>query len=176
MALSITRYQKMKEVYKSCNNFIVTLKIDLSEQNNLCRKVYDDQYAKYRCKRALVVSIVNKDDEKLTWNSIASDFTNSNLNGGSNMKPFIYKVGEWVETEYDDDATKVCAKGIHFYKSKEAAFYHSRENYLPFTFTGEIKMWSDDGHPIEFIQYDGGYVKKVTNFHDDGRIALVREF
>ena len=57
----------IKRVYKSAGNnqYIIELDIDIqSARTNLIRKVFDKNYAKYRCDKALVVKIYNRFDEK----------------------------------------------------------------------------------------------------------------
>jgi hypothetical protein len=145
----------MEEVYKSCGNYIVTLKIDPSNDNNLNRPVYDKRYAKYRCRKAFVVKIENKDIENQFLPSIESDL---------GLPPIIYKVGQWVETDYDEDITKVCSSGIHFYTTREAAWYHNKMAYLTSDYSGCIRHWYDDGRLLKISEYQVGYLQKETYF------------
>lgn len=134
-------------VYKSARDHIIELDIDLSiTRTNLNRKVVNKDYAKYRCDKAYVVKISNK----ITGNEtdcIASD----------NNSVFQYKEGETVsERSYDDDIEIVCTKGIHFYLTKEAAYFHNFTSDE--TYTGVYKNWNDDGQLVLQINYTNGSI------------------
>jgi hypothetical protein len=115
-------------VYKSAGDFVITLVIPYDAMTNIDREVYDMDYAKYRTNCALVNSIVHKKNF-YEIDSIRSDFD----------KNFNYVKGEIIHcVDYDSDKDKVCAKGIHFYTTYDAAFHYSKRT----------KRWSDDGEPI----------------------------
>ena len=61
------------KIYKSVNNFVVTLLLDTNTPNNLNRAdVIDENFASYKCKQATVLEICHKDDQELTKKSISS--------------------------------------------------------------------------------------------------------
>jgi hypothetical protein len=166
-------------VYKSCGNNIVTLKIDPSKDNDLSRKVDDDRYATYRCKRAYVVSIVNKDDENQTLESIESDYnkiieiTNSCFQLNFVNPQFVYKVGEWVEvSDYDG----VSGKGIYFYKTKEAAWHHNKDTCVSPNFTGRVNFWRDDGQLCGVLEYHLGILRKEIQYNEDDSVSEETEY
>ena len=122
------------EVYKSAgeqNDYLVTLEIEPFEYNtNLSRTVDIPATAKYRCRRAFVVAIEHKATGR-PIESIRSNYSDT----------FIYTVGQWVkEPNYNDNIQRVCAPGIHFFKSKEQALYWGwhPEN-------GPYKEWYENG-------------------------------
>jgi hypothetical protein len=165
MSITVSDDTELLTVFKSCGNNIVTLKIDPSKDNNLNRPVYDKRYAKYRCKRAYVVSIVNKDDESQTLESIESDYTIRNFE----ISKVIYNVGEWIEiNNYDEDVSKVCASGIHFYTTREAAWYHDKHRFFLPDYNGKIKEWMEDGQPLYTIEYQLGIIRKEIHYNLDG--------
>jgi hypothetical protein len=173
MSITVSDDENLLNVYKSCGNYIVTLKIDPSKDNTLSRKVDDKRYAKYRCKRALVVSIVNKDDENQTLDSIESDYTN----GRFKIPKVIYKVGEWVESDdYNKDVSKVCSSGIHFYTTREAAWHHNKKSFLSPNFTGRVNTWIDDGELFFTEEYHLGITRKEIQYNKDGSVYEETEY
>ena len=130
------------KVYKSAgclNDYLVTLEIDPDDSNTtLSRTVEVSATAKYRCRRAFVISIEHKSTgERL--DSIESNYSDM----------FIYTVGRWVEEpDYNKDIQEVCTSGIHFFKSREPALYWE---WRPKN--GPWKSWYDDGNLWEECIY-----------------------
>ena len=128
--------------YKSAKGCIVVLQ--LYGRNNLERLVVDINYAKYRGEEAIVLGIRDKltGDKK---QSIESDRDSK----------FVYEVGKIVKVNnYNPDIEEVCAPGIHFFLSKEAAMYYNfdiQDNY-----TGEYKKWDKNGQLWEQRNYVDG--------------------
>ena len=72
---------------------------------------------KCRCSKAKVLSIENADGTPYESNSVASIYYPS----------FIYTIGETVEVpDFDKNRWTECAKGIHFFITKEEAIQYSR--------------------------------------------------
>lgn len=131
------------KVYKSAgerNDYLVTLELtDTSDSNtNLSRKVDIPLFAKYRCKKAFVVSIEHKNTGK-SVNFIESTYDST----------FIYKVGEHISDKYyDANTNNICSRGIHFYKTKEQALYWQWQPV-----NGPYKRWYENGQ----LQLECGY-------------------
>ena len=67
---------------------------------------------KCRCSKAEVIAIYNLDGTEAEETTCHSDYDNS----------FIYEVGKTVEvTDFSEDRWKECAKGIHFFISRQEA-------------------------------------------------------
>ena len=67
---------------------------------------------KCRCSKAEVIAIYNLDGTEAEETTCHSDYDNS----------FIYEVGKTVEvTDFDEDRWNECAKGIHFFISRQEA-------------------------------------------------------
>jgi len=179
------------EVYKSGgknSDYLVTLRLaDTSDSNtNLSRNVEDTLFAKYRCKKAFVISIKHKSSGQ-SVDCIESNYEST----------FIYKVGEYaVEKNYDADTSKICGKGIHFFKSKEPALYWQwypingpykswYENgqlkveceYKCFRPEGPYKSWYENGELILECGYkDGNFEGPYKSWYENGQLRLKCEF
>ena len=67
---------------------------------------------KCRCSKAEVIAIYNLDGTEAEETTCHSDYDHS----------FIYEVGKTVEvTDFDEDRWNECAKGIHFFISRQEA-------------------------------------------------------
>jgi antitoxin component YwqK of YwqJK toxin-antitoxin module len=148
------------EVYKSANNCIVTLKLLTDTQHTLQRSgVVDTNYAKFRCSKALVLSIEHKDTNELLM------FINSNYNPS-----FEYQVGKIVIAEdYDTNTNNICSHGIHFYLTKEPAYFYQKE--VP---NCEYKSWYDNGQlSIHYIYNDDQSKIKANYWYENGQLSTL---
>ena len=139
------------KVYKSAKDYIIELLIDKSDKNNLGRRVYDSNYAKYRTEKAFVTRIYNKWDNQNEISEIRSDFDSK----------FIYRRGQFIsELHYNNnDDDEVYVEGIHFYLTEEAAYYHNFHYFLGNgIYTGEYKSYFDDGKLKCKCQYYAGKI------------------
>jgi hypothetical protein len=128
-------------VYKSCGEYIVTLEKLIFTNTNEDRKVYDSRYAKYRADILNVVQI----EHKITKKCI-KEITNTSYKKNT----VIYKVGETIEvTDFDTNSKKICTTGIHYFLSKEPAFYYSYSVLKRLRFTGQWLGWNRDGKQKE---------------------------
>src|SRR5271154_5990956 len=120
------------KAYKSAGNYIIELEIPEDALTNLDRQsVVDKSHAKFRCDKAFVTKIQNKDNSNDLVNSIQSDYD----------KNFIYEMGKLiVDSNYDKNIDAICTDGIHFYLSEEAAFFHNNS-----VIDGIGKKWYDNG-------------------------------
>ena len=174
-------------VYKSCQTeWIVVLEPLKDTITNMNRRsVVDDRYAKFRGNKFKVVKIEHKLDPTKTVDEIENSIYG---------KKIVYKVGEIVEVEdYDQDIENICASGIHFYKTKEGAYwgepiriengtfevYHGNGQigvkctYGNGTIDGEHVSYYDNGQINKKCNYvngkiDGGYV----SYYDNGQIEI----
>lgn len=152
--------------YKSACTFIIELDINSCALTNLHRPVKDKNYAKYRCNRAHVVRIYDKFTE-LDVPSIKSDYDSN----------FIYIVGQTVEVPlFNEKINEICTSGIHFYLTKEVAYYHNLDYYI---FDKEIyntylsKSWSDDGQLIKKCNYKNGkFSGSYESYNENGILRL----
>ena len=147
--------------YKSADIYIIELDIDMNAITNLNRVVKDKNYAKYRCDEAYVVKIYHKFSEH-EINLIKSDFD----------PEFVYITGQKVKVEkFDQNINEVCTTGIHFYLTKEAAYYHDLDNkFITSKFNFKFKMWSDDGELNKICNYYNGKLNGLYEaFHRDGK-------
>ncbi len=131
-SFNITR--TIMNVYKACQNSIVTLQLLPDSITNESREsVVDPLRAKFRTNKALVISMVNPFTKEL----ITEDTSLYNSS-------FIYRIGEIVQTTFDDDINEVCAPGIHYFKTEETArsWYIQRKNENP---DGAWRTWYENG-------------------------------
>jgi len=157
------------EVYKAAGNYIITLQIDPDGENNLDRDgVVDKNYAKFRCREAQVVKIKSKFGKE-TLDSIESDY----------HKGFIYKVGEKVvEPSYNEKyKNNVCGDGIHFYLSKEAAYYHRLygingliKDFYPSGQLSQQGVWKNLNPDGEWLCYHENGVLQEKNIYQNGNL------
>ncbi len=124
----------MTFVYKACRNSIVTLQLFPDSVTNENREgVVDPLHAKFRTNKAQVVSMVDPFTKQL----ITEDTS-------LHDPKFSYKVGEIVQTPFDNDINKVCASGIHYFKTEETAVrWHIRPQDIKLH--GSWRNWYDNG-------------------------------
>jgi len=145
--------------YKACRNSIVTLVLLNNTMTNEKRDwVVDDRYAKFRCNRVKVISIKNiKTGEKMEKDI-------SIYNG-----EFVYNAGKVIKTYFDENMNAVCAEGIHYFKTKEAAlswFYSQQDKYFP---DGKQTTWYENGQKkLEGTVKDGIRDGKWISWHENG--------
>jgi len=150
--------------YKSAgdnNQYLVTLHIDPHPSNtNLERKgVAIKATAKFRCKKAFVAEIKNKNTGELT-NKAASNYRSS----------FIYRQNEFiVEPDYDTDSESVCSEGIHFFLTEEVAFFWGRSDTIK---NGLCKSWHENGHLNSECEYKNGKLEGFYRLRNNNGILL----
>jgi Family of unknown function (DUF5758)/MORN repeat variant len=147
-------------VYKAGKNSIITLKIT-GKTNENRKGVVNPNYAKFRTDKALVIDIENfHTKEKMETDISMHD------------QHFIYRVGEEVNVgNYDENTDEICAPGIHYFKTKEAAegwwFGEHSWRYRH----GLVKNWYESGELYSEINYnnhaynDGSYRVWHANKH-----------
>ena len=120
--------------YKSCGDYIVTMKKLPDTVTNESRKdVVDPLYSKFRADKLLVVRIEHKNtDETVTHVQ----------NTTYRKKKIWYEVSKEVSvTDYNQDLDEVCAPGIHYFLSRDAAFYWNNAGII----NGLRRTWYGDG-------------------------------
>lgn len=148
--ISLANYNKIGIiVYKSANKYIITLGIPLAvSKTNLNRHVDDKNFAKYRTNCVDILEIQDKITGELI-SSISSDFD----------KDFIYEINTRIildDKGYDDKQNLICVGGIHFYTTREAAFWHNFKKIIPKTGNFTAKGFSDDGFfEAQYYYIDG---------------------
>ncbi len=179
----------MNKIYKACQHSIVTMELVGGSKSNENRSnVFDPNYAKFRTNKIKVITIINvlTNEEMITDNSMHE----SNL---------LYKVGEIIESDYTDDAEIVCGKGIHYFKTYDAALsYYYREcgrtngkrkgyfenglkhfeiNYKNGKHDGKSKEWYEDGQKRQtFNCQDGKFNGKNKYWYENGQKCYIRNF
>ncbi len=170
------------EVYKSAGDYIVKLKFLKDTKSNLSREnVVDKNYAKFRCNKALVVSIKHKENSSQLY-IISSNFS----------KSFVYTVGQIIEVkDYDERINFLCSKGIHFYLSEEAAYFHKLKPrnglfkswydngqlekefiYKNGEVDGELRIWYKNGQLSRESWYKEGYLKRSQVWNKEGELSV----
>lgn len=137
---------------------LVTLQLlDESKTNEMRSNVVDSEFAKYRANKALVVSIEDVLDE------------NEVKEGYSQYNPtFLYRVGEIVESEFDDNTNKVCSSGIHYFKTKDQAKWY----FLKPRDDGGYKEYYDNGQLKIHAIYFSGKLNGEYIYYDDRGIHI----
>ena len=150
---------------------LATLEIPDDAQTNTKRNnIINAQYAKYRCNKALVVSIV----------CVETNVEESRGVSGFWDKTLEYRVGEMVQTDFDVDVNNVCGKGIHFFLNKQRALTY-RTCYPIWTLRNSKKcivlerkcqdgthfIYGSDGHVNTEVTVVDGHIVKHLDFWFD---------
>jgi antitoxin component YwqK of YwqJK toxin-antitoxin module len=153
----------IRKVYKSASNCIVELEIDFnSAMTNLDRSyVVDANHAKFRCSKAFVVKIYNK-FTNCEQENVYSDYD----------KNFIYNKGCNITTTfYNFEKDIVCTDGIHFYLTKEAAYFHDLDKKMH---NGTYMKWYENGQiQLKCNINNGNYEGLYEEWYHDGTRCIV---
>ena len=148
-------------VYKSCNKewIVVLQKLPDTITNEVRSDVKNKLYAKFRANKLIVVDIIYKFDNNRTINQIENSVYSNKI--------IVYKKGNIVSANFDENLNKVCAPGIHYFKSLEAAFYYE----IPNDHNGLQKIWYDNGQLYqELIFKDGKYDGLQKEWYKNGQL------
>ncbi len=152
----------MTFVYKACRNSIVTLQLFPDSVTNENREgVVNPLHAKFRTDKALVVSMVDPFvQEAITEDTSLYD------------QKFSYKVGEIAVTTFDNDINKVCASGIHYFKTEETAiscYVHQQKDIKP---DGTWRWWYESGQLQSEETYKNGKLDGTTwrEWYESGQL------
>ncbi len=131
--------------YKKCGNYIVTMKkLPDTRTNEIRSDVFDSKHAKFRADKLFVCSIEHeKTCEKV--DEIENTFYKD--------KKVCYIVSQKVSVEdYNPDLNNVCAAGIHYFLSRESAFYWDIE----YVQDGPYYKWYDNGQKMTECTFKNG--------------------
>ena len=139
--------------YKLCRDRrLVTLQIT-GETNESRPDVVDAQHAKLRTSRATVLSIQHADTNEI-FTAAASYYDST----------FVYVVGkEMTTSEYDENPKEICGGGIHYFLSREAAFYYDS---IPSNWCGIWYVWRNDGRLGEKSNFKNGKNDGLCEIYD----------
>ncbi len=155
--------------YKSAGDYIITLGIPNTAKTNMNRNsVVDKNYAKFRTNCADVLKIELKNPicefKDQTIDSIRSDHD----------KNFIYKLNTQIKCKFDEDINEICTTGIHFYLSRESAYFHHYyiKTFIPKEGPYTCKSWYDNGEKWSEKQYLDGDITLQTEWYENGYKSL----
>ncbi len=173
--------------YKKCGDYIVTMKKLPDTRTNESRSnVVDRLHAKFRADKLFVLSI----EHETTGEKI--DKIENTFYGGRKV---CYIVSHEVSVEdYDPDLDKVCAAGIHYFLSRESAFYwnidskddldgpyrkwyENGQKWLECTYKNGVKhglcqIWYESGQKYMEYTYQNGFKHGDYQWwYDNGQIA-----
>jgi hypothetical protein len=137
----ITAYKK-GQTY-SGDPALITLYVDRNSQNNMFRITgnRDMMMAKHRCERCHVGEIIN-----LATGAPCLEAESFNVPDGKAR--ITYRPGEVVKADsYNEDESKVCSGGIHFFLSIDRAITYK----APF-YNRLFRVWFDNGMPRYMAQ------------------------
>ena len=146
--------------YKSCGDYIVTMKKLPDTITNESRKgIVNPLRAKFRANKLFVISIKHKE-------------TGKEIDCIQNTSYYYDKIWYKKSTEvasayFCRDSDKVCAAGIHYFLSRDAAYYWDNK-----IIDGPCQSWHDNGQKYEEGTYINGKLHGTYQcFYDDGQIA-----
>ena len=129
-------------VYKACGEYIVELKrLSDTITNEKRDGVVDSNYAKFRGNKFLVHSIKHKITKKNISEIENTEFPDK----------IKYIVSKEISTEFCENLNEICAKGIHFFNSFDAAYY-----YIDNIKNGIHKEWYENGRQSIICNYKDG--------------------
>jgi hypothetical protein len=118
--------------------------------------------AKHRCERCYVGEMMN-------LSTMAPCLEAESFNPPSGTPKIVYRTGEVVKADsYDEDESKVCSGGIHFFLSMDRAITYKSPFYNRL-----FRVWFDNGmprymaHVTDSKQFNGLFVE----YNREGRIV-----
>jgi Family of unknown function (DUF5758) len=152
-------------VYKSSKPYIITMEKLPDTITNEGRKVTDKRHAWFRADKLRVTDITNKFD------GTKKDSVENTI---YKKKSIIYKVGEIVGVDdFDTDMDKIDTTGIHYFCSREVAFFFEQ----PYTTRNNFSSWYDDGQPqirVRYPETDG--LGEFVWWHENGRVHIITSY
>jgi antitoxin component YwqK of YwqJK toxin-antitoxin module len=148
---------KYNLIYKSAGFFLITMKLLDDSRTNLEREnIVSKDHAQFRTDKACVISIQNKYTNEFTQ-SVKSDY---DIN-------FVYKKGSIVNVNnFEKDINVVHGKGIHFFLTKECAFFYNIDRNK---YNGNIKVWYVSGVLKESSEWNEGKKDgRCESWYDNG--------
>ena len=163
---------------------LITLFIPVRAKTNMTRKnIIYKLFAKYRCNVAKVLSII--DENNISYTSATSAFY---------FEPIIYRVGETIKLEFDENINIVSGKGIHFFIDKLMAINYNKpileqkwplykNLYQDFYSNGRLKQRikytienNEIYHKYIEVWYENGYRKYSINYILDQKNGIFNEW
>ena len=138
---------------------LITLIIPLSAKTNKDRpNIINPLYAKYRSNLVKVIKI--EDENGIEYKEAYTAFYE---------KKILYKLDEFIKSDFDYNINVICGKGIHFFFNKNLALNYGRKIleqkwnsslnlYQTFYNNGQIKESINFIHDINY-----GFIKKIIN-------------
>lgn len=148
----------MSRRYKSAFAYIITLELLKDSKTNESRNVTDRNYAKFRTNKAKVISIEHCITKK-KFKSVRSKTT----------KFFRYQVGNIVHVpDYSSDINEICAPGIHYYITYDAAYQQAiaSYNYIDYETPFEDSSSSVTLSQTHYVRYTG----PLNDYFNDGTV------
>ncbi len=150
------------KIYKACQNSIVTMELYEDSLTNEKRKdVFDSLHAKFRTNKVKVISIIDP-DTKIKMDEDRSIHDES----------FIYKIGQTItESNYYSNINEICAAGIHYFKTYEAALsWYYRNTSDKIKKNGTYIGWRENGQKFyERIYKDGKLHGLCQEWYSNGQ-------
>ena len=139
---------------------------DNAKTNSRRSSIVNRRFAKLRCDTAKVLDI---------YDPIKPHIKRKHAGSNWNSK-FIYTVGETLKIDnYNDNISKICAPGIHYFESEEAAQQYARIRNKTY-----IEHHDDDGrllHKRNYLAVDSNLLhgEQVT-YNDFGNIMWISNY
>ena len=150
--------------YKSCGDYIVIMKKLPDTICNESRKgIVDPPHAKFRANKRLVVSI----EHTITGKKIKRI-----QNTSYEDKQIWYEESKKVSaSDYNSDLNKVCTSGIHYFLSRDAAFYwKNAQTSDAGKLNGPYKTWYHNGQKcVEYTYVDGKLDGSHQRWYQNGQ-------
>jgi hypothetical protein len=146
------KYLNSNYVFKLCENdsvktIVILQKLKNTKTNESRKDIIDAKYAKFRADKLLVVLIFDINNPDIEYES-TMNFTKLFCHP---LIVTLYEKGNIINPDdFDVDLEKVCATGIHYFKTIDAAFYY---RIMPENYTDEWKRYFDNGKEILDLIY-----------------------
>jgi len=163
---------------------LINLFIPVRAKTNMTRKnIINKLSAKYRCNVAIVLSII--DENNIAYTSATSAFY---------FEPIVYRVGQTIKLEFDENINNVSSKGIHFFIDKLMALNYNKpileqkwpqkkNLYQDFYSNGRLKQRikytlenNEIYHKFLEVWYENGYRKYSINYILDKKNGIFNEW
>jgi antitoxin component YwqK of YwqJK toxin-antitoxin module len=166
-------YEEDGCVFKTCFDYVVILRKQHDTITNEERSdVMDAKHAKFRGSHFLVELIFDKNDPTKTIDTIKNSVCHHCI--------VTYTVGEITKADtFDTNIDKICASGIHYFKSLSAAFYYkydfySIKNHHKDT---ECLIYDDNGTMTFKLNYINGKCQgDRLEYHPNGKLKSTSKY
>ncbi len=155
------------KLYKKCSDSIIVV-LEYTENTKHTERRrhinFDNaHFAKFRASELKVIDILDfKTNQKLTT------YEHSWQKNSKTTEIFQiqYIVGEIIRpiNGFETDINKICAAGIHYFKSLDAAFYYGE---MPENYSGQWRTSNSDGSRLSRKIYENG--KMIAHYNSNDR-------